>query len=214
MHNKSTKPVYSRTLKLSLAAIAGAAVGMGNDASAAIVTANLNGTATLGNDIYFTYSAGTIGTLISADGIRGSFHGAGKSGVVVCSVESLYAFLGARSEVVGQSSPFALHALISSGTSTWEGGIPVAPGSSGYYGVRFWAGGSDYNYGWVDVTYTPTGLTFGLASVETTINTGILAGAVSSVPETNASASVTLLVAGVFAMVNRRRVVRTGSAVA
>ena len=215
---RSKKARSSRALKLSLAAVAGAAGGMGNDASAEIVTANLNSTATLGNDIYFTYSAGTIGTSISADGIKGSFHGVGKFGGG--GLASLFdkAF-GARSEVVGQSSPFALNALISSDTSTWLGGIPVGSGSTGYYGVRFWAGGSDYNYGWVDVTLTPTGLTFGLASVEKTINTGILAGAVAPVPEIDpaSAGSAASLVAGVLAMVEqrrRRRVVLTGSAVA
>ena len=210
MHNKSTKPVYSQTLKLSLAAIAGAAVSMGNDASAAIVTTNLNGTATLGNDIYFSYSAGTIGTSISFGGIKGTV-GNGKDGLSRGVISLLFDTSGLYG--LNFSSPFAADALISSSSPTWLGGNGVPnPSYSGYWGVRFSAGGSDYNYGWVDVTYTPTGLTFGLASVETTINTGILAGAVASVPETNAS--VTLLVAGVLAMVKRRRVVRTGSAAA
>jgi hypothetical protein len=220
---RSKKARSSRALKLSLAAVAGAAGGMGNDASAEIVTANLNSTATLGNDIYFTYSAGTIGTLISADGIKGSFYGVGKTGsfTVTGGLESLFNPSGARSEVVGFSSPFALNALISSDTSTWYRGTAVVPSSSGYWGVRFWAGGSDYNYGWVDVTLTPTVLTFGLASVETTINTGILAGAVAptGVPEIDpaSAGSAASLVAGVLAIVEqrrRRRVVLTGSAVA
>lgn len=218
---RSKKARSSRALKLSLAAVAGAAGGMGNDASAGIVTANLNSTATLGNDIYFTYSAGTIGTLISADGIKGAFYGVGKFGLAG-GLNSLFdTASGARSEVIGQSSPFALNALISSDTSTWFGGIPVGSGSTGYYGVRFWAGGSDYNYGWVDVTLTPAGLTFGLAAVETTINLGILAGPVAptGVPEIDpaSAGSAASLVAGVLAMVEqrrRRRVVPTGSAVA
>jgi len=82
---RSKKARSSRALKLSLAAVAGAAGGMGNDASAEIVTANLNSTATVGNEIYFTYSAGTIGNSISANGIRGLFAppgGKGNSGLV------------------------------------------------------------------------------------------------------------------------------------
>ena len=215
---RSKKARSSRALKLSLAAVAGAAGGMGNDASAGIVTANLNSTATLGNDIYFTYSAGTIGTLISADGIKGRFYGVGKFGLTG-GVLSLSNASSASSNVVGVSSPFALNALISSDTSNFFPGQPVTSVSSGYYGVRFWAGGSDYNYGWVDVTLTPTGLTFGLASVEKTINLGILAGAVAPVPEIDpaSAGSAASLVAGVLAMVEqrrRRRVVPTGSAVA
>ena len=120
-----------------------------------------------------------------------------------------------------EASPFAAGVLISSSTPTWNGDAALLTGRSGYWGVRFLAGGSDYNYGWVDVTTTPTGFTFGLASVETTINLGILAGAVAptGVPEIDpASAGSALsLVAGVLAMVEqrrRRRVVLTGSAVA
>ncbi len=170
---RSKKARSSRALKLSLAAVAGAAGGMGNDASAEIVTANLNSTATQGNDIYFTYSVGTIGTLISADGIKGTFYGVGKEGLTGALI-SLSNASGARSEVVGLASPFALNALISSDTSTWFLANPVSPGYTGYWGVRFWAGGSDYNYGWVDVTLTPTGLTFGLASVGKDYQSGYL----------------------------------------
>jgi hypothetical protein len=215
---RSKKARSSRALKLSLAAVAGAAGGMGNDASAEIVTANLNSTATVGNAIYFTYSAGTIGTSISADGIKGLFFN-GKFGSGGSLLSLFSTATNARSAVVGQSSPFALNALISSDTSTWAGGKSVGLGSAGYYGVRFWAGGSDYNYGWVDVTLTPTGLTFGLAAVETTINLGILAGPGSPVPEIDpaSAGSAASLVAVVLAMVEqrrRRRIVPTGSAVA
>jgi len=71
----------------------------------------------------------------------------------------------------------------------------------------------------VDVTLTPTGMTFGLAAVETTINLGILAGTPTGVPEIDpaSAGSAASLVAGVLAMVEqrrRRRVVPTGSAVA
>jgi hypothetical protein len=69
------------------------------------------------------------------------------------------------------------------------------------------------------VTYTNTGLTFGQASVETTINTAIQAGATAPVPEIDpaSAGSAASLVAGVLAIVEqrrRRRVVPTGSAVA
>lgn len=216
---RSKKARSSRALKLSLAAVAGATGGMGNDASAEIVTANLNSAATVGNDIYFSYSAGTIGTSISVGGIKGTVgnpKGSLSRGVIslLFDTSGLYG--------VNVSSPFAADALISSSTPTWLGGNGVSnPSFSGYWGVRFSAGGSDYNYGWVDVTYTPTGLTFGLASVETTINTGILAGAVAptGVPEIDpaSAGSAASLVAGVLAMVEqrrRRRVVLTGNAVA
>lgn len=209
---RSKKARSSRALKLSLAAVAGAAGGMGNDASAEIVTANLNSTATPGNNIYFTYSAGTIGNSISARGVEG-FVGTGKfAGNVIQT-------LPPQELVVDFASPLAAGVLISSSTPTWAYGSGWLTGRSGYWGVRFLAGGSDYNYGWVDVTTTPTGFTFGLASVETTINTGILAGAVAPVPEIDpaSAGSAASLVAGVLAMVEqrrRRRVVPTGSAVA
>lgn len=215
---RSKKARSSRALKLSLAAVAGATGGMGNDASAEIVTANLNSAATVGNDIYFSYSAGTIGTSISVGGIKGTVgnpKGSLSRGVIslLFDTSGLYG--------LNVSSPFAADALISSSTPTWLGGNAVQPSFSGYWGVRFSAGGSDYNYAWVDVTYTETGLTFGLASVETTINTGILAGAVAptGVPEIDpaSAGSAASLVAGVLAMVEqrrRRRVVLTGNAVA
>jgi len=214
MQNRSSKPVSSKALKLSLVAVAGAAAGgMGDEASAAsIVTANLNGTATLNNPIYFSYSAGTIGTSSGNSSIEGA---------VTTSKGNLNRYLSAGNVPnVNYSSPFAVNALIGPSSTSWSttDGVYVA-GDSGYWGVRFSAGGSDYNYGWVEVTYTNTGLTFGQASVETTINTAIQAGATAPVPEIDpaSAGSAASLVAGVLAIVEqrrRRRVVPTGSAVA
>jgi len=219
MQNRSTKPTSSQALKLSLVTIAGATGGMGNDASAGIVTVALNETTPAwiydGSDhsttsIYFSYSAGTIGT--QSGGISADIHGK--------SVESLqgldYRLYGANSGIA--AGPLAANSLIGP-SSDWRVNYNA---DSGYFGARFLAGGSDYNYGWVQVTKSTTSntITFGLASVETTLNTPILAGAVASgVPEIDpaSAGSAASLVAGVLAIVEqrrRRRVVPAGSVVA
>ena len=215
MHKRSTKPPSSQALKLSLVTIAGATGGMGSDASAGIVTVALNETTSAWiydgsfhstTSIYFSYSAGTIGT--QSGGVSALVQG-GKS------VD--FRVYGANSGIA--VGPLAANSLIGP-SSDWR---PNYTADSGYFGARFSAGGSDWNYGWVQVTKstTPNTMTFGLASVETTINTPILAGAVApaGVPEIDpaSAGSAASLVAGVLAIVEqrrRRRVVPTGSAIA
>jgi len=215
MQNRSTKPTSSQALKLSLVTIAGATGGMGNDASAGIVTVALNETTPAwiydGSDhsttsIYFSYSAGTIGT--QSGGISALV--GGKFGLFLD-----YRILGDNSGIA--VGPLAANSLIGP-SSDWRPNY--GPANSGYFGARFLAGGSDWNYGWVQVTTTSNTITFGLASVETTLNTPILAGAVASgVPEIDpaSAGSAASLVAGVLAIVEqrrRRRVVPAGSVVA
>jgi hypothetical protein len=102
-------------------------------------------------------------------------------------------------------SPLAAGDLINSSSGNWYFGRGWTTGRSGYWGVRFSAGGSDYNYGWVSVTKTGTSLTFGDASVETTINAPIAAGAVA-VPEPSTCASMLAgLACGGYSLFRRRR---------
>ena len=54
--------------------------------------------------------------------------------------------------------------------------------SNAYYGLKFYAGGGKYNYGWMEVSTPGSVLTFGTAAVETIANTSIGAGVVT-VPE-------------------------------
>ena len=74
----------------------------------------------------------------------------------------------------------------------------------GYFGVRFSAGGSDYNYGWVSVTKTASSLTFGEASVETTINTPIAAGAVAVPEPSTVAMALAGLACGGYSLFRRR----------
>ena len=87
---------------------------------------------------------------------------------------------------VASLSPLSFGTLISN-TTDW--GFGKNANADGYYGVRFSAGGADWNYGWVAVSKTASSLTFGEASVETTINTPIAAGAVA-IPEPSTCASL------------------------
>ncbi|MEI8320004.1 MAG: hypothetical protein WCH79_18870 [Planctomycetia bacterium] len=216
MQNRSTKPTSSQALKLSLVTIAGATGGMGNDASAGIVTVALNETTSAwiytGNNhsttsIYFSYSAGTIGT--QSGGVVGMQQGK------YAPPDQMFYTSSLNSRIT--SSPLAANSPIGP-SSDWRPNY--GPANSGYFGARFLGGGSDWNYGWVQVTTTSNTITFGLASVETTLNTPILAGAVASgVPEIDpaSAGSAASLVAGVLAIVEqrrRRRVVPASSVVA
>jgi hypothetical protein len=86
-------------------------------------------------------------------------------------------------------------------------------GANSYVGLRLDAGGGDYNYGWVNLTFTAfngavvTGFAF-----EKDLNTAILAGDTGSaaVPEPGQVASSILLLAGIAGYLAYRR--RMGAA--
>jgi len=202
----SSRPLQKQTLAILLLAVAGATGVMGRNASAGIVTATLNQTATDGSDVYFSYDSGVIGTLDF-----GSTYTAIVGGVMTyAGVSSFYIYPYPPYSEVANLSPLSFGTLISD-TTDWGSGVnPNAPNADGYYGVRFSAGGADWNYGWVAVSKTASSLTFGEASVETTINTPIAAGAVaptSSVPEIDPAGmgSVLALVTGALGLLERRR---------
>jgi len=190
-----------QTLAIMLLTVAVATGVMGRNASADIVTATLNQTATNGSPKYFSYVSGTIGTL--------DFASAGNKSIRALVTVQTFPFPETQFNVGGQppnagvasANPLSFGTLIG-GTTTFFGG--QNPTANGYYGVRFSAGGSDYNYGWVSVTKTGTSLTFGQASVETTINTPIAAGAVA-VPEPSTCVMVLAGLACGYSMFRRRK---------
>ena len=191
-----------QTLAIVLLTVAVATGVMGRNASAGIVTATLNQTATNGNPAYFSYTSGTIGTLNQASTGNSSIQGLVNIQTIPFPRTSFN--VGGQPPNVGVAnlSPLSFGTLISS-TTAWTGGINSV--SNGYFGVKFSAGGSDYNYGWVSVTKTGTSLTFGDASVETTINAPIAAGAVA-VPEPSTCASLLAgLACGGYSLFRRRR---------
>jgi hypothetical protein len=66
---------------------------------------------------------------------------------------------------------------------TWQSAtIQLYPTVSGYLPV-FFANNGGRNYGWVNVSVTRQGVSFGEAAVNTTLNEGITAGQTASVPE-------------------------------
>ena len=218
MTKKSSKPTASQALKLSLLAGAGAAGVMGHDANAEIISQDLNMTA---NAAYFSYISGAIGT----SGVQGAMRGSSYLTPKFWGHRMSGDALGGGAQVVS-GGPLTLNTLIDS-ASAWTGnwqpsGNNPPPNENGYFGVRFSNGAGGWNYGWVDVQFIGFNTRFGMAAVETTLNTPILAGQTTSpsgVPEIDpaSAGSAASLVAGVLAIVEqrrRRRVVPTGSAVA
>lgn len=202
MSKESTKRAQSGVIKLSL--LAGAAGSVGH-ANAAVVSTDLGVTA-FGNysPVYFSYSAGVISSSNSSN-----------------AVSAVWSIIGGKwpqtdtmlySEY--SNSHIALSGALAQGTAinsslSWDTQYMKFGGyQNGFYGVRF-KNGSDWNYGWVDVSWTPAGTSvhYGRAAVETTVNTAILAGlpaVPTAVPEAGGVRTVSL-VAGVLTMVKHRR---------
>ena len=132
---------------------------------------------------------------------------------------SLYNGAGSGSVYWGSGGGYVLKLVsgdpISSAITPWNSGYgyltkngngPWFSGGDAYAALRISAGGSDYNYGWVNINYdalTPTATITGFA-FETTANTPIAAGAVPE-PSTVALAGIAALVMGGSAYVRSRR---------
>ena len=191
-----------QTLAIMLLTVAVATGVMGRNASAGIVTATLNQTATNGSPVYFSYTSGTIGTLDWAS--------TGNSSIRALVSVQTFPFPSTTFNVgglppnagVANANPLSFGTPIDS-TTAFSGGQNAS--ANGYYGVRFSAGGSDYNYGWVAVTKTGTSLTFGDASVETTINAPIAAGAVALPEPSTCAMALAGLACGGYSMFRRRK---------
>jgi len=191
-----------QTLAIMLLTVAVATGVMGRNASAGIVTATLNQTATNGSPVYFSYTSGTIGTLDWAS--------TGNSSIRALVSVQTFPFPSTTFNVgglppnagVANANPLSFGTPIDS-TTAFSGGQNAS--ANGYYGVRFSAGGSDYNYGWVAVTKTGTSLTFGDASVETTINAPIAAGAVALPEPSTYCMALAGLACGGYSLFRRRK---------
>ena len=106
-----------------------------------------------------------------------------------------------------QSGPLAKDTLLGSGVSL--GGInhyfPTYSSSlsNNYWGIAYSVGGSNFNYGWVQLSYdaSTTTATFVGAAINTTPNQSILVG---QVPEPSALSLLAVALGG-LAMLRRRR---------
>ena len=91
---------------------------------------------------------------------------------------------------------------------TGDGSVSADFGANSFMGFRFGVfGGTDFNYGWLEATWTSSTNTFQLLSgaYESTVNTPILAGAAAPVPEPTTGALAALVLGGTALGVARRR---------
>jgi hypothetical protein len=196
---------------LTLALVAGLTSFAGS-AKAAVIIANLNQFTNGISYIGFGYKNGAI-TSDYSDGIDGSWEPGFEEGPFF-SYPS-YGSIGFRNGQSagdgyygGSNAPLQFGALIDADVSyITQGGtnIGVNESTGGYWAVRFSDGNGNFNYGYVQVDVTSSGMTFGTAGVETTPNVAITAGAgPSAIPEPS---TYTLLGIGAIGtlMVRRKR---------
>lgn len=170
--NDMKKTIAALALVAGLTSFAGSA-------KASVITANLSEFTSGSSTIGFGYKNGVI-TSDYNDGIDGRWE---------AGIEGMFPAFGiiglGNNQSAGDgyynlgNTPLQYGVLIdelmSYGTS---GAIPVDESTGGYWAARFNAGNGFYNYGWVQVDVTSSGMTFGMAGVETTPNLAITAGAV------------------------------------
>lgn len=167
---------------LALALVAGLTSFAGS-AKAAVITLNLNQSTDGSSPIGFGYNNGVI-TSDYNDGIDGSWSPPYDPG---------YGFPYPASGTIGiqngqnagdgyynnSNTPLqygaVIDALIGYGTG---GNVGVNESTGGYWAAAFQDGNGNFNYGYVQVDVTSSGMTFGMAGVETTPNLPITAGAV------------------------------------
>jgi hypothetical protein len=189
---------------LTLALVAGLTSFAGS-AKAALVTANLNQFTDGSSFIGFGYNGGAINSN-SSDGIYGSWSPSGRG--------PAYGRIGINNTpsagdgyYVGSNTPLQygdlINELVSYQTSS-PTSIEVNQSTGGYWAVKFNAGGGNFNYGWVEVDVTSSGMTFGMAGVETTPNVAITAGAVP-IPELGTWAAMAIFAGGAAYAGWRRR---------
>ena len=164
-------------------ALAAGLTSFAGSAKAAVITANLNQFTDGSSHIGFGYNDGAINAN-SSDGIFGSW----RPGFFMMGMS--FPATGAIGLLNGQSAgdgyyasntPLGYGSLINELVS-YQTGSPsdfsVNESTGGYWAVKFNAGGGNFNYGYVQVDVTSSGMTFGMAGVETTPNLAITAGAV------------------------------------
>ena len=164
---------------LALALVAGLTSFAGS-AKAAVITLNLNQFTGGNSPIGFGYNNGVI-TSDYNDGIDGSLNPPFEEGMPAMGIIGIrYGQNSGDGYYNASNTPLQYGALInellSYGTS--GGNVGVNESAGGYWAARFDAGGGNFNYGYVQVDVTSSGMTFGMAGVETTPNLAITAGAV------------------------------------
>ena len=174
------------TMKKTILALALAAglTSFAGSAKAAVITLNLNQFTDGSSPIGFGYNNGVI-TSDYNDGIDGSWHppffmppmfSSPASGTIGIQ----YGQNSGDGYYAASNTPLQYGALIDAVLSYGTGGnIGVNESTGGYWAARFFnAGDGTFNYGYVQVDVTSSGMTFGMAGVETTPNVAITAGAV------------------------------------
>ena len=172
------KTILTLTLAAGLTSFTGSA-------KAAVVTANLNQFTDGSSNIGFGYNNGVINSN-SSDGIYGtwspgfnnpfdpSFNIPPSGAIGINNTPS-----AGDGYYGGGNAPLQYGALIDALMSYDTGGnSSVNESTGGYWAARFSDGNGNFNYGWVQVDVTGSGMTFGMAGVETTPNVAITAGAV------------------------------------
>ena len=166
---------------VALALVAGLTSFAGS-AKASVITANLNEFNDGSSFIGFGYNNGVI-NVSSSDGIFGSWNPAVvKRGDIIPASGTIGIQDGQNAGdgyYNGSNTPLQYGALIDELLTYQTGGsLGVNESTGGYWAARFDAGGGNFNYGYVQVDVTSSGMTFGMAGVETTPNLAITAGAV------------------------------------
>jgi hypothetical protein len=179
--------IQNITMKKTILTLALAAglTSFAGSAKAAVITANLNQFTDGSSYIGFGYNDGVI-TSDYNFGIDGSWQPAFDDPPFFSfPATGAIGFMNGQSAgdgyYGGGNAPLQYGALIDALMSYDTSGpsnIGVNESTGGYWAVKFNAGGGNFNYGYVQVDVTGSGMTFGVAGVETTPNVAITAGAV------------------------------------
>ena len=198
--NDMKKTIVALALVAGLTSFAGSA-------KASVITATLNEFTDGSNFIGFGYNNGVI-NFSSSDGIFGFWNPAAEKRGDIIPASGTIGIQDGQNAGDGfydsSSTPLLYGALIdgvlSYGTTGENTGVDESTG--GYWAARFNAGGTNFNYGWVQVDVTSNGMTFGMAGVETTPNVAITAGAV---PEPSTYALLEIGAMGLLMVLRRKK---------
>ena len=173
------------TIKKTILALALAAglTSFAGSAKAAVITLNLNQFTDGSSPIGFGYNNGVI-TSDYNEGIDGSwqppfFMPPMFSSPARGTIGIQYGQNSGDGYYGPSNTPLQYGALIDELLTYQTGGnTGVNASTGGYWAARFNDGNGNFNYGYVQVDVTSSGMTFGMAGVETTPNLAITAGAV------------------------------------